>query len=82
MYAKASELLHDSGLPFEVLLPLIDGDGQQGAPADTSRSTDRSYIRYDENIMAKHKAMLSPDDAALYQTISLSIHQMMQRNNQ
>ena len=82
MYAKASELLHDSGLPFEVLLPLIDETANKVHQLTPAEAQTGPAIRYDENIMAKHKAMLSPDDAALYQAISLSIHQMMQQNNQ
>ena len=69
MYALAADLLEKYNLPFDVMLPLIDEtarDAQTG-PA----------VRYDENVMNNHLAMLvdSPTLQEIYKLMSKSIHE-------
>ena len=75
MYDLASRLLADHGIPFSVLLPLIDetvAKVHDMAPRDAQTGP---AVRYDENVMRRQLAMLSDAQTAeIYKLLSQSIH--------
>ena len=76
MYALAADLLEKYNLPFEVL-PLIDETARKVhelAPRDAQTGP---AVRYDENVMSNHLAMLvdSPALQEIYKLMSKSIHE-------
>ena len=77
MYALAADLLEKYNLPFEVMLPLIDETARKVhelAPRDAQTGP---AVRYDENVMSNHLAMLvdSPALQEIYKLMSKSIHE-------
>ena len=72
MYALAAGLLKKYGLPFEVMLPLIDETARKVHELEPRLA----QTRYDENVIGEHLQMLSdePDMQELYRLISESIH--------
>lgn len=75
MYALAGKLLEEQEIPMDVLLPLIDetaGKIHEMSPAEAQTGP---AIRYDENVINKHLAMLDDADRKnLYVLISRSIY--------
>ena len=77
MYALAADLLEKYNLPFDVMLPLIDETARKVhelAPRDAQTGP---AVRYDENVMNNHLAMLvdSPALQGIYKLMSKSIHE-------
>lgn len=77
MYALAAGLLEKYHMPFEVMLPLIDETANKVhelAPHDAQTGP---AVRYDENVMNNHLAMLadSPALQEIYKLMSKSIHE-------
>ena len=75
MYALAADLLEKYNLPFDVMLPLIDETARKVhelAPRDAQTGP---AVRYDENVMSNHLAMLvdSPALQEIYKLMSKSI---------
>lgn len=77
MYALAYGLLNGSGLPFEVLLPLIDETAQKVHSLPPKEAQTGPAVRYDTNVIGKHVKMLSDDQqlAEIYKLISKDIHE-------
>lgn len=76
IYALADDILRKEGIPFEVLLPLIDETAAKVHRLTPREAQTGPAIRYDENVINKHLAMLdkTPELKALYETLSRSIH--------
>ena len=76
IYALADDILREEGIPFEVLLPLIDETAAKVHRLTPREAQTGPAIRYDENVINKHLAMLdkTPELKALYETLSRSIH--------
>lgn len=75
MYALAGKILEEQQIPGEVLLPLIDETAAKVHVMSPARAQTGPAIRYDENVINKHMAMLKdPDMRNLYELISRSIH--------
>lgn len=77
MYALAAELLKKYQLPFDVMLPLIDETARKVHELEPHAAQTGPAIRYDENVIGNHLAMLSDDPQMqkLYELVSQSIHQ-------
>ena len=77
MYVLAAELLNKYQLPFDVMLPLIDETARKVHELEPHAAQTGPAIRYDENVIDNHLAMLSDDPQMqkLYELISQSIHQ-------
>ena len=76
MYALAEKILEEQQIPGEVLLPLIDETAAKVHVMSPVRAQTGPAIRYDENVINKHMAMLKdPDMRNLYELISRSIHE-------
>lgn len=77
MYVLAAKLLEKYGLPFDVMLPLLDETARKVhelAPKDAQTGP---AVRYDKNVIDKHLDMLAdePEMQKLYELISRSIHE-------
>ncbi len=76
MYALSEKLLCEHGLPFEIMLPLIDETARKVHEIPPLKAQTGPAIRYDENIIGQHLNLLSdkPEWKELYKQISQSIH--------
>ena len=76
-YAAAQQLLGEQGIPFEVMMPLIDETADKVhtlAPVDAQTGP---AVRFDENVMAAQMQSLDghPLLREVYEVMSRSIHQ-------
>lgn len=78
MYALCDLLLSRQGIPFEVMLPLIDETTRKVHQLRPKEAQTGPAIRYDENVMNKHLEMLDADSSIqeIYKIISKSIHEL------
>ena len=77
-YALSAKVLEQHGLPFDVMLPLIDETARKvhtmhPVPAQTGPA-----IRWDENVMSAQKALLDnePEMQKIYELMSNSIYKL------
>lgn len=80
LYALAAKLLQEQGIPSEVLLPLIDETASKVHAMPAQEAQTGPAIRYDENVINKHLALLEahPEMQTIYQLMSQSIHKEAQ----
>lgn len=79
IYALAVKLLQEQDIPANVLLPLIDETAAKIHTMPPKVAQTGPAIRYDENVINKHLAMLGDSDMrSIYQLISQSIHKEAQ----
>ena len=79
IYALAVKLLQEKDIPADVLLPLIDETAAKIHMMSPAEAQTGPAIRYDENVISKHLAMLAdPDMRSIYRLISQSIHKEAQ----
>ena len=75
IYALAVRLLQEQDIPADVLLPLIDETAAKIHTMPPRLAQTGPAIRYDENVINKHLAMLDdPDMRSIYRLISQNIH--------
>ena len=76
MYALCDYLLNQYGIPFEVMLPLIDETARKVHEIIPKEAQTGPAIRYDENVINRHLDMLKtePTIQELYEKISKSIY--------
>jgi predicted short-subunit dehydrogenase-like oxidoreductase (DUF2520 family) len=77
-YAQSAKILEQHGLPFEVMLPLIDETALKVHSMHPFAAQTGPAIRYDQNVIEAQKALLS-DDAdtqEIYDIMSKSIHRL------
>ena len=75
LHLAAEKILEEQQIPGEVLLPLIDETAAKVHVMSPAQAQTGPAIRYDENVINKHMAMLKdPDMRNLYELISRSIH--------
>lgn len=75
LYAIAAEILESGGIPFDVLLPLIDETTRKVHTTQPRLAQTGPAIRYDKNIINKHISMLSDERLKqIYQLITEDIH--------
>lgn len=75
-YALSAEILQQHGLPFSVMLPLIDETARKVHHLSPLEAQTGPAVRYDLNVINKQQQLL--DDPAmkeLYERLSKSIHQ-------
>lgn len=77
MYVLAFDLLKKYGLPFDVLLSLIDETARKVHDLSPSDAQTGPAVRFDRQVIAGHLQMLSGDQdvQAIYRMLSDSIHQ-------
>lgn len=74
-YVLANELIQQSGLPFELLLPLIDETAAKVHDMSPQTAQTGPAVRMDTNVTGRHLDMLDdPKIRQLYQLLTESIH--------
>lgn len=78
MYALSSHILAKQGIPFEVMLPLIDETAGKVHELPPVQAQTGPAVRYDENVIGRHLEMLVDEESLqeLYEKISKSIHDL------
>lgn len=75
MYAIAAEILRPTGLPEDVLLPLIDETAARVHQMPARQAQTGPAKRFDENVMSANLDMLEDRDLQeIYRLVSLNIH--------
>ena len=75
-YALSAEILQQHGLPFNVMLPLIDETARKVHHLSPLEAQTGPAVRYDLNVISKQQQLLDdPDMRELYERLSKSIHQ-------
>ena len=75
-YALSAEILQQHGLPFSVMLPLIDETARKVHHLSPLEAQTGPAVRYDLNVISKQQQLLDdPDMRELYERLSKSIHQ-------
>lgn len=77
-YALSSEILADNGLPFDVMLPLIDETARKVHELHPVAAQTGPAVRYDQNVIQMQLSLLSGRDnmKEVYSVLSRSIHDM------
>lgn len=75
-YALAADILSAQGIPFDVMLPLIDETARKVHALPPHEAQTGPAVRYDENVMGRHVRMLGDDRSLkeIYEMMSRSIH--------
>ena len=78
MYALCDRLLKAQGVPFEVMLPLIDETARKVHELKPQDAQTGPAIRNDKNIIESHLNMLDDEPVLkeIYEMISNSIHRL------
>lgn len=76
-YQLSAEILSHYGLPFRLMLPLIDETAAKVHELQPLEAQTGPAVRYDENVLNAQKQLLAADPlrADLYDLMSRSIHQ-------
>lgn len=76
MYVLCSRLLGEQGIPFKVMLPLIDETARKVHELRPQEAQTGPAIRYDVNVINRHLDMLAdePEVQEIYEKISNNIH--------
>ena len=77
MYTLADELLKKEGLPFDVLLPLIDETARKVRELSPKDAQTGPAVRYDEYVINNHINMLKgiPNLQRIYKLLTQDIHE-------
>lgn len=75
-YALSAELLEKHGIPFDVMLPLIDETARKVHELHPLDAQTGPAVRYDENVIRMQSSLLSdsPDLQEIYNLLSLNIY--------
>lgn len=81
-YAISQQLLESHGIPFEVMLPLIDETARKVHQLSPLEAQTGPAVRYDENIIRNQSALLaeSPLTKDIYELMSKEIHLFSEKN--
>ena len=76
-YALAADVLEQHGLPFSVMLPLVDETARKVHQLHPSDAQTGPAVRYDQNVIDMQSQLLSdnPSMQQIYNLLSQSIHQ-------
>ena len=76
-YAMSAELLEKHGLPFDVMLPLIDETARKVHELHPRQAQTGPAVRYDENVIRMQSELLAekPELQRIYLQLSDNIHQ-------
>ncbi len=77
-YALSAKVLEEHGLPFDVMLPLIDETARKVHEMHPIVAQTGPAVRYDKNVIGMHMDMLAADPQLkdIYERLSLNIHEM------
>lgn len=81
-YAASQELLQQHGIPFDVILPLIDETAAKVHGMTPKEAQTGPAVRYDENVIGKQIRLLEnqPYFQKIYDCMSKSIHELESEN--
>jgi predicted short-subunit dehydrogenase-like oxidoreductase (DUF2520 family) len=76
-YAIAADVLEQHGIPFDVMLPLIDETAEKVHQMAPRKAQTGPAVRYDKNVMDKHLELLgnSANYEEIYKIMSKSIYE-------
>ncbi len=80
LWTLADDVLHDAGLPFDVMLPLISTTVDKLKRLSPYESQTGPAMRHDLKVMQSHIAMLDEDKAEIYKILSDSIMKRHEQN--
>ena len=77
-YALSQKVLEEQGIPFEVMLPLVDETARKVHELSPRDAQTGPAVRYDENVIRSQALLLEnqPLLKDIYERMSLSIHEM------
>lgn len=74
-YALSADVLEQQGIPFDVMLPLIDETARKVHAMPPRDAQTGPAVRYDENVITMQSALLADDRLKeIYELFSRSIH--------
>lgn len=78
-YHVAEKVLDRQGIPFQVMLPLIDETARKVHQLSPAEAQTGPAIRYDLNVLSRLSAMMEqqPEQQQLFDLLSQDIHRMM-----
>ena len=81
-YAISQELLEEHGIPFDVMLPLINETAAKVHEMKPKEAQTGPAVRYDENVIGKQSKLLEnhPHFKKVYDSMSKSIHGLNAEN--
>lgn len=81
-YAASQELLQQHGIPYDVMLPLIDETAAKVHGMTPKEAQTGPAVRYDENVIGKQIQLLEnqPYFQKIYDCMSKSIHELESEN--
>ena len=81
MYDLSDRILSAAGIPFSVMLPLIDETAAKVHELAPRWAQTGPAIRFDQNVMRRHLELLSDArDREIYELLSKSIHDRLRPN--
>ncbi len=80
-YALSAEVLENHGIPFKVMLPLIDETARKVHELHPKDAQTGPAVRYDENVINAQERLLSasPDIQEIYRNLTENIHKTQTR---
>jgi len=77
-YAVSQEILEQHGIPFDVMLPLIDETAAKVHEMEPNKAQTGPAVRYDEGVIRAQNALLrsNPLVKDIYDRMSMSIHKL------
>ena len=81
-YDVASKVLEPIGVPFDVMLPLIDETGRKVHELSPKDAQTGPAVRYDEHVMNAQLQLMkdNPKLQEIYRLLSQSIHERFRHN--
>lgn len=81
MFSVATEILNQSGIPFDLLKALIAETAQKAIDIGPRRAQTGPAVRNDQNVIQNHLTMLkdNPEFEKIYRFVSESIYKMNQK---
>ena len=81
MYAISENILKKEGIPFDVVLPLIDETAAKVHQISPKDAQTGPAVRYDTNVIDKHLTLLEDKRLKnIYKSISEYIHETNKKN--
>ena len=74
-YDLSATLLQEHGIPFEVMLPLIDETARKVHALSPREAQTGPAVRYDTSVIEKQEALLTGSKREIYRLMSQNIHE-------
>ena len=80
-YTLAEDILSQCGLPFDIMLPLIDETARKVHSLPPHEAQTGPAVRFDRTVIRRHEALLGEQERQLYRLMSESIHTRQNNHN-